>query len=127
MSPDRTGGSHPTGEGGTESRFDRLLADLDAVEVALWIVVVAALVLDVALTHVGLQHGFAEGNPVLGPAMESHGFGALAGAKLGALAVGGLSRVARPEYGAVIPLGLALPWLGAVVVNTIHLAPVLTA
>lgn len=124
MPPEHTTGSHQSREGGNGSRIDRLLAELDAVEFQLWIVVVAALVLDVYLTYRGLQRGYVEGNPVMAIGMEHLGFAALGLAKAGALGVGRLCRAVRPEYGPVIALGLAIPWVGAVVVNSIHLAPV---
>lgn len=123
MPPEHSGGSRTTGEGGTASRFEQRLQTLDAFELQLWIVVVVALVLDVCLTYGGLQLGLSEGNPVLGPAMETFGFAVLGIAKAGALAVAGLYRLWRPAHGAVIPLGLALPWVGAVTINAVHIAP----
>jgi hypothetical protein len=86
--------------------------------------VVLTLVLDVYLTYEGLQHGYAEGNPVMGTLIEEAGFVALGAAKAGVLGVAVLYRSLRPEYAIVIPLGVALPWLSAVAVNAYHLAPI---
>lgn len=123
MPPEYTGGSRTTGEGGTGSRIERSLRAVDAFEAELWLLVVVTLALDVSLTYAGLQLGFAEGNPLLGPAMEQFGFVVLGVAKAGALGIAVVYRVLRPEYGGVIPLGLGLPWLVAVAVNAVHLGP----
>lgn len=125
MPPEHAGGSRPAGEGGAGTRTERLLSTLEAVEFELWLLALVALALDVWLTYYGLSHGFAEGNPVLVVAMEHLGFGAVVLAKATAVSLGGLSRTLYPQHRAVIPLGLAVPWAGAVVVNVAHLAPVL--
>jgi hypothetical protein len=95
-----------------------LLDELASVERELWLVVVATLVVDVWLTHVGLQHGLHEGNPVMRAAIETFGIAVLALTKVGVLALAGLTRQALSQQrGVVVPLGLALPWAGAVLIN----------
>ncbi|GCF12336.1 hypothetical protein Harman_02710 [Haloarcula mannanilytica] len=95
-----------------------LLDELAGVERELWLVVVATLVVDVWLTHVGLQHGLHEGNPVMRAAIETFGIAVLALTKVGVLGLAGLTRRALSEQrGVVVPLGLALPWVGAVLIN----------
>ncbi|MDS0221427.1 DUF5658 family protein [Haloarcula sp. S1AR25-5A] len=95
-----------------------LLDELASVERELWLVVVATLVVDVWLTHVGLQHGLHEGNPVMRAAIETFGIAVLALTKVGVLGLAGLIRRAlSAQRGVVVPLGLALPWVGAVLIN----------
>jgi len=99
-----------------------LLDELAAVERELWLVVAVTLVIDVWLTHVGLQHGLHEGNPVMRVAIETFGIAVLALTKVGVLGLAGLTRRALSEQrGVVVPLGLALPWVAAVVINGILL------
>jgi len=95
-----------------------LLDELAAVERELWLVVAVTLVIDVWLTHVGLQHGLHEGNPVMRVAIETFGIAVLALTKVAVLGLAGLTRRALSEQrGVVVPLGLALPWVAAVVIN----------
>lgn len=97
--------------------MERLLAELTAVEPALWLIALSTLTIDVYLTYRGLQLGLAEGNPVMATAIHGAGFAMLGLAKALALGTAGLVREYVSEYGAVIPLGLSLPWLVAVVIN----------
>jgi len=96
--------------------------DVATVEVLLWLVVLASVALDVYTTHLGLSAGLTEGNPLMHHAIDGFGIGALVVAKLlvvgGALAV----RALRPRYGAPIVLGLAVPWVATVFVNSVTLA-----
>jgi len=96
--------------------------DVATVEVLLWLVVLASVGLDVYTTHLGLSAGLTEGNPLMHHAIDGFGIGALVAAKLlvvgGALAV----RALRPRYSAPIVLGLAVPWVATVFVNTVTLA-----
>lgn len=108
-----------------DSLTDRVVAsDVDRAEVErhLWVVVVFALVADVHLTHLGLQYGMTEGNPVARWAVGSGGIAALALGKVAVLGIAGLVRWRYPRYGPVIPAGLAVPWLTAVVLNAVTLA-----
>ena len=97
--------------------IERRYAELSRVELGLWLVVLSTLTLDVFLTYVGLQSGLAEGNPIMGYAFEHVGFAVLGLVKVVVLGTAGLAREFAPEYGPVIPLGLAIPWLAASVVN----------
>ncbi|WP_336339027.1 DUF5658 family protein [Haloarcula brevis] len=95
-----------------------LLDELAGVERELWLVVAVTLVVDVWLTHVGLQHGLQEGNPVMRAAIETFGFAVLGLTKVAALGLAGVTRrLLSDRRGVVVPLGIALPWAGAVVVN----------
>lgn len=98
--------------------------DLDSLERALWVVVVAAVVLDVVTTYLGLAAGLSEGNPVMRRAMHEVGFGALAAGKLLVVAFAAWFRAVRPEYGTTVALGLALPWTATVLVNGVALTTV---
>lgn len=91
--------------------------ELRKVEAELWLLALATLTLDVYLTYLGLQAGLAEGNPLMAPAIETLGFAALGLIKAFVLGVAGFYRELRPKYGAVLALGLVVPWLVAVVVN----------
>jgi len=101
-----------------------LVTDLGSVERALWVVVVASVVLDIATTALGLGMGLTEGNPAMRWAIADAGIAALVAAKLVAVAGALAFRAARPEYGVAIALGLALPWSATVLVNTAVLATV---
>ena len=95
-----------------------LLDELASVERELWLVVAVTLVADVWLTHLGLQYGLREANPVMRWLIETFGIAALAATKLGILAVSGAVRETLPRRQApFVPLGLALPWTAAVLVN----------
>jgi hypothetical protein len=97
-------------------------ADVSPVEATLWLVVVASVVLDVYTTSLGLSAGLTEGNPLMRWAIDGLGVGGLALAKLLVLGCAGLFRDTVPRYGAVIALGLAVPWALAVVLNVVTLA-----
>ena len=97
--------------------LERRYAELATVELELWLIVLATLTLDVVLTYIGLRSGLMEGNPIMGYAFEHVGFAVLGLVKVLVLGTAGLAREYAPEYGPVIPLGLAIPWLFASVVN----------
>jgi len=121
MPPAPAGGSRPP-EGGT-SRARQRIGHLDAVECRLWLVAVAALVLDLWLTYRGLQLGLIEGNPVLAAGIELMGLRALGLAKIAAVGVGVVCRLVWPAHALAIPLGLAVPWLLAAAMNTVRIVP----
>ena len=104
---------------GTIDRWcSALFEELAAVERELWLVVAVTLVVDVWLTHLGLQYGLHEGNPVMRAAIETFGIAALGLTKVGVLGLAGLTRrLLSDQRGVVVPLGLALPWVAAVVIN----------
>lgn len=105
-----------------DGRIDEAIERLATDERALWLLVVAMIVLDVYTTSLGLSRGLSEGNPLMRRAFDSVGFVALAAAKVAVL-IGALGfRQLRPDYGPVIALGLAIPWTLTVIVNTFALA-----
>lgn len=95
-------------------------------ETALWVLAVAAMLLDVALTDYGLAMGLSEVNPIGRMALSALGPPGLLLAKLPvlALALAGRRLLPATERWAV-PLGLVVPWGAAVVLNLSLLLPVL--
>ncbi len=91
-------------------------------ELLLWVLVCWALVLDIVLTAYGLSIGLVERNPLMRQALDAFGLSALALAKAGAVAVALVFRALWPEYALVAPIGLAIPWVLAVVFNAALLA-----
>jgi hypothetical protein len=98
-------------------RGDRVVQRLAAVESRLWGLLALALLADVATTSYGLASGLSEGNPAMRLAIETAGVAALVGVKLLVVGFGVGVRQFLDERGAVVPLGLALPWLAAAAVN----------
>lgn len=86
----------------------------------LWGLALGATVLDIVTTVVGLSVGLRESNPFAVGLMHSLGpLPAMILLKALVLSVGVVAWVTLPErYRAVIPLGLALPWLVAGFSNT---------
>lgn len=96
---------------------DRFVDALAAVERPLWGLLVVALLADVVSTYHGLQVGLSEGNPAMRLALDTAGIVALVGVKLAVVGFGAAVRRLLDERGAVVPLGLALPWLAAAAIN----------
>jgi len=96
---------------------DAVFASVSTLELGLWLVVLAALVLDIATTAYGLSIGLVERNPFVRWALDSVGLAALPVLKLGAVAVALACRRAWPACAIVVPLGLAIPWSLAVGIN----------
>lgn len=88
-------------------------------ERVLWAAAVIGLAGDVVLTIVGLNLGLTEGNPVMRWAISVGGPGALLIAKVIALSVGVTVRLWVPRHAALVPLGLAGPWLLAMAINAL--------
>lgn len=102
----------------SDTRGGRLLESAAALERELWLLVVCAMLADVALTVHGRQVGLVERNPIARHALGALGVPGLYGLKAVALGLGGLCRLAVDDrYGPVVPLGLALPSLAAVCLN----------
>jgi len=91
-------------------------------ELLLWVLVCWALVLDIVLTAYGLSIGLVERNPLMRQALDVFGLAALGLAKAGAVGIALVFRFLWPEYAIVAPLGLAVPWVLAVVFNAALLA-----
>lgn len=108
-----------------DSRFGRILVAARAVERELWFTVVVAMLLDVTLTVHGLTIGLVEANPVARYALDTAGILGLYALKLAAIGIGLACRAGIDDrYAAVVPLGLAVPSLVAVVINTTLIATV---
>lgn len=91
-----------------------------AVERELWLVAIGAMVADVVLTLYGLHVGLVENNPIARTAIHVQGATGLVVLKLVALCLAaGCWAVLPDRYGPVIPLGLAIPTLVAVVSNAL--------
>jgi hypothetical protein len=107
----------------TDSGATQYLSDREG---DLWLVVIAAMALDVALTVFGLSVGLQEMNPIARHALDTAGVFGLAGLKLGALLVGVCCLWLVPDpYRSVVPIGLAVPSVVAVGVNAALIAVVL--
>ncbi len=99
---------------------ERFLQVLSRYERELWFLTLSAMLIDVTLTTHGLQLGLRELNPVARAALDSAGVVGLYGLKIVAVFLGVLCVWAIPdEYTAVVPLGLAIPSLIAVIINTV--------
>ena len=87
----------------------------------LWIVAMATLVADGALTVYGIRLGLTEVNPVAAGLIADVGIvPALAILKGGAVAVAVVGWIVMPaDYRGLVPAGLALPWTFASVVNVV--------
>ncbi len=106
-----------------DSRLSRVLTAARARERELWFVVFAAMLVDVTLTVHGLTLGLTELNPIARAAIDAAGVLGLYAIKVGALFVGGCCRlVVDDRYGVVVPVGLAVPSLAAVLINTVVIA-----
>ena len=91
---------------------------LNEYEAALWGLVILSMLADTVLTYYGIERGLAEGNPIARFGLEQFGYVALGVLKAFALAVGLVGRALLPEgYTAVVPLGLAIPWTVASIIN----------
>ncbi len=96
--------------------FDLLLE----AERELWFLVIVTMLIDVTLTVHGLQLGLQELNPIAVRVLETTGVVGLYLLKLGAILVGLSCRPLLPaRYTALIPLGLAIPSVIAVVNNSL--------
>lgn len=105
--------------GGT--RLDALATRTTTHASVLWLVAVATLVVDGALTVYGIRLGLTEVNPVAAGLIADVGVvPALAILKGVAVAVAVVGWVVMPaDYCGLVPAGLALPWAFASVVNVV--------
>lgn len=102
------------------SAGESLLTTISAVERELWLVVVLAMLADVPLTLYGLELGLTEMNPVARAAIERTGGLGLYFLEALALGMGVCCTLLIPDrYTALVPLGLALPSVVAVIINTV--------
>jgi hypothetical protein len=85
----------------------------------LWAFVVVALVLDVVLTYYGLAAGLQEGNPLARTLFSMFGVvESMLFLKGVVIAVALVAYASLPErYQSVVPLGIALPWFVASLIN----------
>lgn len=101
-------------------RTSKLLSAVSGVERELWFVAILAMTLDVTLTIHGLKLGLAEVNPVARSALASADIFGLYALKLVALLLGaGCALLVPRHYRGLIPLGLAIPSVLAVVNNAV--------
>jgi hypothetical protein len=99
---------------------ERVLTLASTYERELWLLVVVTMLADVPLTMYGLQLGLTEMNPVARTAIEVAGALGLYMLELVALSIGlGCTLLVPQRYTALVPLGLALPSVFAVVVNSL--------
>jgi len=117
-----------TGQTATDATIREYLGtssgSVSDLELLLWVLVCWALLLDVVLTAYGLSIGLVERNPLMRQALNVFGVAALVFAKAAAVAVALGFRVVWPEYALLAPIGLAVPWTIAVLVNAALIASV---
>lgn len=91
---------------------------MDRLDVNLWLLVLAVMAGDVALTRYGLSVGLIETNPIALFGIDTFGYAVLAYLKIPAFLLGILGWVILPEHLRRLNLvGLALPWAVATAVN----------
>ncbi|WP_435066977.1 DUF5658 family protein [Haloplanus sp. C73] len=102
-------------------RLATAVARLTDHETRLWGVVVATCLADIVLTTYGLRLGLAEGNPLAAALVGRIGaVPALALLKTGAVGVAVTGWAVVPDdYRALIPAGIALPWVVASAANAV--------
>lgn len=99
--------------------LERCLTVVSTHERELWLIVVFTMLADVPLTLLGLDLGLTEMNPVARAAIESAGALGLYVLELIALSIGlCCSQLVSAQNSALVPLGLAIPSVFAVVVNS---------
>lgn len=97
-----------------------ILQLLSQYEKELWFLTLGAMLMDVTLTVHGLQLGLRELNPVARVALDSVGVLGLYGLKGTALLLGIICVSVIPgKYTPLVPLGLAIPSVAAVLINTV--------
>lgn len=108
----------------TADRIETALSAAERRAWLLWASVALSLLLDSLLTGYGLRQGLTEANPVVRTLVVAYGAPvALAATKGAVLAVGVAAwRVLPSGRRAVVPIGLAIPWWIAVVVNVVSLS-----
>ncbi|MEF8878481.1 MAG: hypothetical protein V5A60_17325 [Haloarculaceae archaeon] len=107
-----------TAPAGWQSRLRDRLARGRSVEAVLWAVALVAMLLDVGLTDYGLAMGLSEVNPIGRMALSALGSVGLLVAKLPVLGIALVGWWLLPDAERwAVPLGLALPWGAAVVLN----------
>jgi hypothetical protein len=100
---------------------------LSRYEQELWVLTLLAMVLDVTLTVQGLRLGLQELNPVARTALDQAGAFGLYGLKSVAVLLGICCVLMIPDrYTPFVPLGLALPSVVAVFINSIVIVSVLS-
>lgn len=100
------------------SRLRRRLDRDASLESTLWAVAIVVMLLDVGLTDYGLAMGLSEVNPLGRMALSAFGSAGLLLAKLPVVAAAGVARRFLPHGERwAAPLGLAVPWGLAVVLN----------
>ena len=94
------------------------LPPAERTDVYLWLLVLGVMVVDIALTLVGLGVGLIETNPVALFGIETVGYAVLAYLKVPALLLGvvGWVTLSRPMRRLNL-VGLAVPWAAASLIN----------
>ena len=105
---------------------NRAIRFLGHYEKELWMLTIGAMLVDITLTVHGLQLGLREMNPVARAALDSAGVLGLYFLKAVALAIGVCCTWVLPNrFTPIVPLGLAIPSVLAVVINTVVISIVL--
>ncbi|MFD1514103.1 DUF5658 family protein [Halomarina rubra] len=92
-------------------------------EHALWAIAIFALIADIGLTAYGLELGAVELNPYVAWVIAEFYLVGMVVMKFGALAVALIGRWLIPnEYGSLVPVALAVPWVFVSVMNVFTIA-----
>lgn len=120
------GGRQKPGYVDTQRLWESVLAALARGRL-LWTLAVVAMVLDIALTGVGLSMGLREQNPVALAVIDSFGLVGAGVLLKGSAALLGYAcwRVLPEGHRGIVPLGLAIPSWAAVVINSVTILSVL--
>lgn len=90
----------------------------EPLDVQLWLLVLASMAADIALTLYGLRMGLVETNPIAIFGIETVGYAVLAYLKVPALLLGVVGWIVLPPGARRLNLvGLSLPWAGASLFN----------
>ena len=99
--------------------INRAFESTAPIDIYLWLVVLIAMSLDIGLTIFGLQIGLIEQNPIALFGIRTFGYAVLAFLKVPAILIGFIGWVVLPpRYRRLNLVGLALPWVEAVIVNS---------
>jgi hypothetical protein len=124
---DDSASSNQTWQSLKPSRPKEDLQILSQYEQELWVLTLVAMILDVTLTVQGLRLGLQELNPVARTALDQAGAFGLYGLKSVAVLLGICCVLMIPDrYSPFVPLGLALPSVVAVLINSIVIISVLS-
>ena len=100
------------------TRVNEAVASTEPRDIHLWLLVLLAMSLDIALTIYGLRIGLIERNPIVLFSVDMIGYSMLAFLKVPAIGIGFVGWFVLPKPARRLNLiGLSLPWFMAASVN----------